>query len=456
LQNRYSFFHKTDDEYLRFLIPEGSRIIELGCGNGRLLNALNPSVGVGVDSSSEVVTMARNLYPNVAFIEGDVEDKQIILKLISYGPFDVVLIDNTLGYLKDIQKFFQDIQGLLGYDTRIVSINHSHLWSPIVRGAGLLSRRRAVPRLTSLKMSDIENFMKLGNVEVVKREWRIISPYKIFGVGQLLNRYFATLPFIRKICLRQYLVARSTIVRPWQKPASVSVIVPCRNEKGNVESAIRRLPQFPGEVQIIFVEGHSEDGTWEEIERVKNAYPHVSISKLRQIGDGKGDAVRTGFDAATGDLLIILDADLTVPPEELIKFYDALMSGRGEYINGSRLIYNMEPGAMQFLNQLANHFFAKVFTFILNQEFTDTLCGTKAISRRNYENLKQNRDYFGDFDPFGDFDLIFGAAKLNLKFLEIPIRYVAREYGSTQISRFRHGILLIRMVAFAYSKLKVV
>ena len=336
LQHPPNFYHQADDEYLRFLIPEGSRIVELGCGNGRLLNALKPSVGVGVDRSSEVVADAIDLYPNFDFIESDVEDEHLISKLDNYGPFDVVLIDNTLGYLKDIQSFFKNIQGLLDYDTRIVSINNSNLWSPILQVVGLLRQKQMVSRLTSLRMSDIENFMKLGNVEVVKREWRIISPYKIFGVGLFLNRYFATLPFIRKICMRHYLVGRSTIPRPWEKPPSVSVVVPCRNEQGNIESVVTRLPQFPGEVQIIFVEGHSKDGTWEEIERVRTAYPDIAISKLKQNGDGKGDAVRAGFDAATGDLLIILDADLTVSPEELIKFYDALTSGHGEYINGSK------------------------------------------------------------------------------------------------------------------------
>jgi glycosyltransferase involved in cell wall biosynthesis len=218
--------------------------------------------------------------------------------------------------------------------------------------------------------------------------------------------------------------------------------------------AIQRLPDFCDDLEIIFVEGHSKDSTWEEILRVQKAYPHRKIRSLRQPGKGKGDAVRAGFEVATGDVLIILDADLTVPPEDIPKFHYAIASGQGEFINGSRMIYDMDAGAMRFLNRIANHFFAKVFSYLLNHTYTDTLCGTKVLRRAHYQAIATNRIYFGDFDPFGDFDLIFGAAKLHLKVVEIPIRYASRVYGTTQISRFRHGFLLLRMVVFAWRKLK--
>ena len=235
---------------------------------------------------------------------------------------------------------------------------------------------------------------------------------------------------------------------------SVTVLIPCRNERGNIENAIRRMPDFCDDLEILFVEGNSQDDTFDEILRVKDAYPHLDIKALQQDGVGKGDAVRKGFAHARGDVLMILDADLTVPPEDLPKFYAAIVSGQGEYINGSRLIYPMEHEAMRFLNHVGNAGFSKVFSWLLNQRITDTLCGTKVLTKAHYEELVAQREYFGDFDPFGDFDLIFGSAKMNLKMVDIPIRYAARTYGSTQISRFRHGWLLIRMVAFAYPKLK--
>jgi glycosyltransferase involved in cell wall biosynthesis len=304
-----------------------------------------------------------------------------------------------------------------------------------------------------LSTADIANLLSLAGYDVVGRDWRQLVPKRLFGLGPLINRLIAPLPFIRRLCLRNYVIARPK-APPSTRTPSVSVVVPCRNERGNIESAVRRLPAFAPDMELIFVEGHSRDGTFEECERVRAAFPARNIKVLRQDGKGKGDAVRKGFTNARGDIVMILDADLTVPPESLPKFYDALVSGHGEFINGTRLVYPMEGEAMQTLNNLANRAFAILFSYLLNQRFTDTLCGTKALWRRDYEKIVKSRGYFGDFDPFGDFDLLFGAAKLNLKIVEVPIRYANRSYGETQISRFTHGWMLARMVIFAWRKLK--
>jgi glycosyltransferase involved in cell wall biosynthesis len=278
-------------------------------------------------------------------------------------------------------------------------------------------------------------------------------PLRLLGLGRLVNRFVATLPLLRRFCLRNYVIARPQPPAE-APPLSATVLIPCRNERGNIEAAVKRVPPFAEDMEFLFVEGHSQDGTLDEIERVIEAYPELDIKVTVQDGKGKGDAVRKGFDMARGDVLMILDADLTMPPEDLPKFYEALKSGKGEFINGSRLVYPMQEEAMRFLNLLANHTFSLIFTYLLNQRFTDTLCGTKVLRASHYRRIAENRSYFGDFDPFGDFDLIFGAAKLNLKTVEVPIRYDARSYGETQISRFRHGVLLLRMVVFAWRKLK--
>jgi len=295
----------------------------------------------------------------------------------------------------------------------------------------------------------------LADFDTVKREWRQLVPRNLLGFGIIINRFIGTLPFIRRLSLRNYIVARPMKEVGVNNP-STTVLIPCRNEKGNIENAVKRLPNFCDDLEIIYVEGNSQDGTLDEIHRVIKAYPDKDIKVLVQDGKGKGDAVRKGFDNARGDILMILDADLTVPPEDLPKFYRAIVTGKGEYINGTRLVYPMDDQAMRFLNFWANRTFSVLFSWLLNQRFTDTLCGTKVLTKKNYEKIVSNRSYFGDFDPFGDFDLIFGATKLNLKVVEVPIRYAAREYGETQISRFRHGWLLLKMVFFAYKKLKII
>jgi len=278
-------------------------------------------------------------------------------------------------------------------------------------------------------------------------------PFRAFGIGTLINRWLA--PFLQWFCLTVFFVARREPAGA-ARPLTVSVVIPARNEAGNIPAAVQRTPDMGAGTELVFVEGHSRDHTWAEIQRVAAANPGRKIKILQQSGKGKGDAVRAGFAIATGDVLMILDADLTMPPEELPKFYDVLAGGRAEFANGVRLVYPMDEKAMRFLNLCANKTFGLIFTWLLGQPVKDTLCGTKVLTRAHYHRIAANRAHFGDFDPFGDFDLLFGAAKLNLKIADVPIRYRERTYGTTNIQRWRHGLLLLRMVWFAARKLKFV
>jgi len=448
-----NYFYSNDHSYMQFLVGEGKRVLELGCGTGQLLNKLIPSYGVGVDLSANMVSIAQQNYPNLEFIQGDLEDESLISSL--QGPFDFIILSDTIGYLDDCENAFAGLHSLCTPDTRLIVSYYSWRWQPLLTLGEKIGLKMPSVEMNWLSTEDTMGFLQLADFETVKREWRQLVPRSLFGLGSLINRFIGTLPLIRRLSLRNYLVARS--VRDVKlRQASTTVLIPCRNEKGNIENAIKRLPDFCEDIEILYVEGNSQDGTLDEIHRVIEAYPDKDIKVLVQDGKGKGDAVRKGFDHARGDILMILDADLTVPPEDLPKFYKAISSGKGEYINGTRLVYPMDDQAMRFLNFWANRTFSVLFTWLLNQRFTDTLCGTKVLTKKNYEKIVANRSYFGDFDPFGDFDLIFGATKLNLKVVEVPIRYAAREYGETQISRFRHGWLLLKMVLFAYKKLKII
>jgi SAM-dependent methyltransferase len=450
-RRRNAYFYEEDDRYLRFLIPAGKRVLDLGCGNGATLAALAPAHGVGVDLSPRSIAFAKGRHPGLDFRVGDIEDQALIASLD--GPFDFILLADTCGDLQDVDAAFARLHDLCDAGTRIVVVYHSPLWAPLLKFGEKVGLRMPQRSKNWLWQGDIGALLDLADFEVVRTEWRTLLPRRMLGLGSLVNRFVATLPGFRRLCLRNFVVARS-LKHAVVGYRSVSILIPARNERGNIEPAIQRIPRFAPDMEILFVEGHSKDGTLQEMERVRDAYPDWDIKVMAQPGKGKADAVWTGFDVARGDVLMILDADLTMPPEALPKFWNAIASGKGEYINGSRLVYPMEDGAMQFLNRIANHTFSILFTWLLNQRFTDTLCGTKVLSRKHYQVLKANRAYFGDFDPFGDFDLIFGSVKQHLKVVEIPIRYAARSYGTTQISRFRHGVLLLKMVVFAYRKLK--
>ena len=450
-RHRGRFFHKEDEAYLRFLIPEGARVLEIGCGTGDTLAALKPSHGVGLDFSPAMIEQARRLHPELQFAVGDAEDPATIAAL--EGPFDYILVLDTIGSIDDCQAFMAQLHRLCTRETRLVIGYFSHLWYPLLSLGERLGMRMPTPNQNVLSPADVRALASLADFDPVKSEQRVLSPFALFGLGRLLNRFVSVLPGFRALSLRHYVVCRSMrALGP--SPASATVVVPARNERGNIVPAVERIPRFCDDLEIIFIEGHSKDGTFEEMERVKAAYPDRDIKTMVQSGKGKADAVFTAFDAARGDVLMILDADLTMPPEQLPKFWEAVTSGKGEFINGSRLVYDMDDGAMRFLNLIANRTFSYLFSWLLNQRYTDTLCGTKVLRRSDYQRLKAGKAYFGDFDPFGDFDLIFGASKLNLKSIDMPIRYAARSYGETQISRFSHGWMLLKMVVFAFFRIK--
>jgi SAM-dependent methyltransferase len=449
-RNRY--YHGELTRFIAFLVPEGAQILEIACGDGDLLASLRPRRGVGVDISAGMVASAALAHPELQFVRGDAEDLPL------RGAFEYVVVSDLIGYLEDVQRAFENLHRVCSPESRIVITHFNYLWEPVLRLAQKLRLMMPQKRQNWLALADIENLLFLGDFEVIKSGYRLLLPAWIPGISWLANKIIAKLPGIRKLCLVQYVIARPagpSSREPYRH--SVSVVIPCRNERGNIESAVTRMPRMGHSTEMIFVDGNSTDGTAAEIERVARIHADRWPVRLLHQGDGtgKGDAVRKGFAAATGDVLMILDADLTVPPEDLPKFFDALTMGKGEFINGTRLVYPMERQAMRTLNLLGNKFFSLAFTWLLEQRFRDTLCGTKVLFRRDYERIAANRHYFGDFDPFGDFDLIFGASRLNLKIVEVPVRYRERTYGVTNISRFRHGWLLLRMCGVAFAKLKL-
>ena len=448
-QGKGSYYYQDQQRYMRFLIPEGLRVLEIGCGLGDLLASVKPSRGVGVDLSDKMVKEASHRHPLLEFRVADCESLDLD------ETFDVIILADVMGHFLDVEVALRRLRACCTPKTRIVIAYYNFLWEPLLRLTEWLHLKMPQQQQNWLSPWDIHNLLRLADYEVVKTERRLLLPKGIPVISAVLNRFLAFMPGLNRLCLSHYIVARRRGPRPVAE-YSTTILIPCRNERGNIEPAIQRIPKFGSHQEILFVDGHSTDGTPQEIQRVIAAYPEKDIKLLIQDGRGKGDAVRNGFAQATGEILMILDADLTMPPEDLPKFYDAIASDKGEFINGSRLVYPMEQEAMRFLNLLGNKFFSMAFSWLLNQRIKDTLCGTKVLFRDDYLRVVANRDYFGDFDPFGDFDLLFGASKLNLKILEVPIRYQDRTYGTTNIHRFAHGWLLLKMTVYGFFRLNAV
>jgi hypothetical protein len=448
-RRRNSYYYGWLDRIYKLVVRPNSRVLHIGCDCGDLLAAVRPAYGVGVDGNESAIALAKKRFPHLNFITADPHEFHLNEK------FDYVLICNSLGDWHDIQSVLERIRPLTDDNTRIVVTYYNYLWEWVLRMGSSLGIRKPNRYQNWLSPQDITNLLNLGNFDVIRTDSFVLFPKGIWLISALFNYILSLLPGFRVFNMVNLIIARRSALPKSDMDLSVSVIVPCRNERGNIEDAIKRIPDMGRETEIIFVDGNSTDGTSDEIENQIKKYPKRKIRLIHQgAGRGKGDAVRKGFAAATGDVLVIQDADLTAPPEDLPKFFAALRDGKGEYINGSRLVYSMEKEAMQFLNLLANKFFGALFSWLLGQRFKDTLCGTKMIRKSDYEVIAANRSYFGDFDPFGDFDLIFGAVKQNLKVVEVPVRYRARTYGQTNISRFRHGWLLLKMSWIAFKKIK--
>ncbi|HUI41050.1 MAG TPA: bifunctional class I SAM-dependent methyltransferase/glycosyltransferase family 2 protein [Terriglobia bacterium] len=446
-RRRNAGYHRALASLARFHVPEGSRVLEVGSGTGDLLAATRPRRGVGIDISGGMVHLAQTKYPDLEFRQMAAEQLDL-----EGEKFDYILLSDLTGFLFDIRLALERLRAVCRPETRLVMHWYSRAWQPVLVAAEKLGLKYPQPLLNWTTVEDIKNLLHLTDFDVVQTRKHILLPKRIPGLSTLANRYLAPLPLWRHLCLTNWIVARPLNLEVRTAPR-VSVICPCRNEAGNIRQIVERLPALGAETELILVEGHSKDDTLAVCRKIAAALPEKNITVLVQEGRGKGDAVRLGFSRARGDILMILDADASVAPEDLAHFYDALLRGKGEFINGCRLVYTMDPKAMRFLNLLGNRLFALLLSTLIGQPIKDSLCGTKVLWRSRYDEIARGRAYFGPFDPFGDFDLLFGAAKLNLRIIEMPIRYRQRTYGATNISRFADGWLLLRMSAKAAAKL---
>ena len=444
-------YHELLKHYYRYLIPPNQSILELGCGCGDLLAGLRASKAVGVDFSAEMIALAGQRHPECMFVLADVHQVEFNC------CFDIIIISDLINDIWDVQKVFRHVRKWCHPDTRIIL----NFWNKMWQTPLAVARRKgkALPLLTQswFAPDDVKNLLALENFEVVKHSKEILLPRSIRFLSGFFNKFLSKLPGAAWFTLTNIFVARLCTKPKWKarKPV-VSVIIPARNEAGNIKNILGRTPTMGSGTELVFVEGGSTDATFETINGLLAQSPDQLAKLVKQTGKGKGDAVRAGIRAASGEILMILDADLTVSPEDLPLFYEALTSGKCEFVNGVRLVYPLEDEAMRLFNLIGNKVFTVLFSWLIGQPIKDTLCGTKVFSRLHYDLIADNRAYFGDFDPFGDFDLILGATKQNLKIMDLPIRYKSRTYGKTNIERWRHGALLFKMVLFAAKRVKFI
>ncbi len=452
------YYHDKILQICQHHVFNGAKVLEVGCGTGNLIGRLERcSLKTGIDVNPSFIEAARRDYLGAEFAAGDAHHFSTERYL---SAFDLIILSDTLAYLADVEEVLRNIRRFLAPHGKLFLTQTSSLWEPVYHLGSRFNLRSPIQPSNWLSPSDIDNLLRITGYELVKSEFELLLPVKIPFVSYLLNRFVAKLWLVRHLCILRYHIVRpcggaKKLSSPSANEYTVSIIVPARNEAGNIKKIIAELPEMGRKTEIIFVEGNSSDNTWEVI---KDSYEQHRQTRTIQIaqqeGKGKADAIRKGFSLAQGEILMIFDADLTVPPSELSKFYNPIASGMADFIIGNRLVYPMEKQAMRFLNKAGNKLFGFLLSFIIGQPCRDTLCGAKALWKKDYEKMTAHRVLPVDFDPFGDFDLLFGAAKSNLKILEIPVHYKARTYGRTNISRFRDGWRLFKMCWIAALKIK--
>ena len=445
-----AYYHHRLSEIYRFLVPPGQRVLEIGCGKGDLLASLRPSTGTGIDFSEEMIRLARERHPELTFHHADIHDLRI------QDKFDVIILSDLVNDLWDVQSSLENIRRMCSPQTRLILNTYSRLWEPALALAQKMGLAHPTLYQNWLTVPDLINLLNLADFQVIRKWQEILWPLRTPLLASLGNRFLVKLPFFRHLALANFLIAWPAPGGTARENPSVSIVIPARNEAGNIKQIFQRVPRIGSRMELIFVEGHSRDGTYETIEAAIASQAGLDCKLIRQTGIGKGDAVRLGFENASGDVLMILDADLTVQPEDLPRFFDVLASGRAELVNGVRQVYPMEKHAMNFFNLVGNKAFTLAFTWLLGQPVRDTLCGTKVLWKKDYKLIAETRSYLGDMDPFGDFDLLFGAARWNRKIVDMPVRYRERTYGSTNIKRWSHGWMLLKMVFRAARKIKFV
>lgn len=450
---RFRYYRDRLARLMRHCVPPGSRVLEIGCGTGDLLAALEPADGVGVDCSPEMVRLATRRHPGLSFAVGFGES--IETADIAEGPYDYIVLANVIGEMHDIGAALRGLHRYCSAETRIIIVHYNYLWEPVCRLAARLGLKLDNPAPNWLAPQDLAGLLHLSGYEAVRNGATLPLPIRIPGLNALFNGFLGRLPGFRAMGFISYVVARPLVTPESPDRHTCSVVVPCKNEEGNIDGLVERIPEMGAGTEIVFVDDASTDATSWKVQEAIRRRPDRSIRLVQGPGQGKGAACRAGFEAATGDVFMILDADMTVMPEELPAFFEAVTRGRGEFINGSRMIYPQEQQAMRPLNILGNKLFALLFSLLLDQRIRDTLCGTKVVWRRDYAKLLAARAYFGGRDVWGDYDWIFGAARNNLKIIELPVHYRERVAGVTKMTkRFRNGWIMLKMCGVAFRKLR--
>lgn len=429
-KRKNSYYYSNIKAFISRIFPPGSKVLEVGCGTGEILASMNPKRGVGIDISQKMVELAKQKYPQYTFIHAPIEDLDIDEK------FDYVIMVDVVDHVYDVVDVFTSLRRFCHPTTRIILTTISPWWEPILSLMEKLSAKMPEGPHNFIEKRILGNMIEMVGFSVSYSGYLLLFPKWIPILSYIMNSIGVRIWGLNRLSAVQYMIIQPEFKKTFDLGLGCSVIIPCHNEEDNIESAVRRIPSMGKETEIIVVNDGSTDGTAEKVRALQKEISNLKLVDYSP-NRGKGQAVKQGFDAATQEVIMILDADVSTPPEELPRFFEPLNRGVCQFVNGTRMVYPMEEQAMRTVNLFFNKMFGYMMSFITQQTLTDTLCGTKALYRSDYKRMQWG------IDRWGDFDLLFGAAKMGSKIMEVPVHYLTRQSGESKMKSLKHGIHLL-------------
>lgn len=439
-KKKNAYYYSTIKTFISRIIPEGSSVLEVGCGTGEILATTKPQRGVGIDISKKMVELASQKFPQYTFIHSPIEDLQLGEK------FDYIVMIDVVDHVHDVMDVFHSLYRFCHSETQVILTTINPWWDPILSVMEKFGAKMPEGPHNFIEKRNLTKMLELMDFSISYSGYMLLFPKKIPVLSFLANSIGTRMWGIQKMSAVQYMLIHPMVKNDIDLRLGCSVIIPCYNEQDNIEEAIRRTPQMGRETEIIVVNDCSTDNTAQKVRDLQSRYPNLKLVDYSP-NRGKGYAVRKGFEAATQEVLMILDADISTPPEELPRFFDPLNKGICQFVNGTRMVYPMENQAMRTLNLFGNKIFGFIMSFVTQQNLTDTLCGTKAFYKKDLKMIKWG------LDKWGDFDLLFGAARTGKKIMEVPVHYMTRKSGESKMRSFRHGVHLLRACYLGFKEL---
>lgn len=386
---------------------------------------------------------------NLDFLNVDTnEDLNKIL--INNTKYDCIVLSDMFEVNDDILGLLKLLKKNLNNDGTILLTSITPIWDGVLSILEMLNLKNKSKKRSYIHLNKLSAVLDTINFQITGKRTRQYFPFKLFYFGNIINNFLEIILYFFNFGIRSYFTIKEIEDTAEKDVLSKTIIVPAKNEEGNLNELINRIPYLGNNVEVIISCGISNDNTLGMAKSLKS--DNFIIKVIEQTSKGKANAVWEACEQSSNDLIAILDADLSVDPEELSSFFELIETKKCDFVNGTRLIYSMEKGSMRFINNFGNRLFQYVVSKIIRLPLTDSLCGTKVFKKNLYEKIKKWQSVVKIKDPFGDFDLLFAAAYSSQKIVEYPIHYRARKYGTTQIRRFKDGFKLIKYLSVSFYK----